>query len=236
MSFNVENTIIANSIEPSSVQGEAITLILSDAFTGPTGPTGPVGSIVNPVEAVVTVDVTDPEAFLVRQNGDTGDVFTVNTTDSIVTLQASLTNTYQPYTIRQANATQSVANATQYTVLFGTETASGSGPNNPTYASGLFTIQETGVYIVTYLVNIGPGAGGDFRDFYLQVNALFNVNLTREQAPFSATKGIWLSASTIVNLSVGNTVRLIAFQNSGVSLDIKDDTNFEPNFGLAKLY
>jgi hypothetical protein len=40
MSFTIENTLVANSIEVSSTQGQAITLILTDSFTGATGPTG----------------------------------------------------------------------------------------------------------------------------------------------------------------------------------------------------
>lgn len=41
------------------------------------------------VDGNVTIDITDPEAFLVRKDGDTGDVFIVDTTNSEVELPAN---------------------------------------------------------------------------------------------------------------------------------------------------
>jgi hypothetical protein len=42
MSFSVENTLIANQVDPSSLQGEALSeLLIMGSPTGPTGPTGP---------------------------------------------------------------------------------------------------------------------------------------------------------------------------------------------------
>jgi len=41
------------------------------------------------ITGALTVDVTDPEALLVRKNGDTGDIFTVDTTNSQIQLLAT---------------------------------------------------------------------------------------------------------------------------------------------------
>ena len=45
------------------------------------------------IEGTQVIDVTSTEALLVRKNSDGGDIFTVNTTDSLVTVTGSLTVT-----------------------------------------------------------------------------------------------------------------------------------------------
>ena len=62
-------------------------------ITGDLTVSGGIGlSLSEVIEGTSTIDVTNTEAFLVRKNGDGGDVFTVDTTNGTVTLTQASAN------------------------------------------------------------------------------------------------------------------------------------------------
>lgn len=85
----------ANQITNTEGAG-TITLSVPSAFIAPgsvvvTTTLGVTGTTT--LDGVGIIDITDAEAFLVRQNADGGDVFTVNTTSSLVTVTGDITVT-----------------------------------------------------------------------------------------------------------------------------------------------
>ena len=81
-----------NSMGQSNPQdlGNGGTLDGDVTITGDLTVSGGIGLTLSEViEGTSTIDVTNTEAFLVRKNGDGGDIFTVDTTNSQITIGGS---------------------------------------------------------------------------------------------------------------------------------------------------
>ena len=137
-------------------------------------------------------------------------------------LTSLFSNSGQPCHIRQRSATQSVSNTTDTTLTNWGTTELDQG--NITYASGVFTVPSTGVYLIHYIIDIADNTTGTRNsNFYINNNSANKRARTNIGAAASGGQGITVSAGDICYLTANDNIRLIVWQSSGGSLNYTSD-------------
>lgn len=199
----------------------------------PLGGEGIYGNIPPQVDIARIIDVTDTEAFLIRKDGDGGDIFTVNTTNEIVTIDAQLivddTNT-EALIVRKTSdggdifivdTTNSQIEMIEAAVF--SKSATFDAENTITYNSGTTTADWTtgnkakmtfGAGDITTFAFTDPKPDGGTANLILQVKQDGNGNRTVTNWDADI---LW-PGSTAPTLSTGaNDIDIIAFYWDGTN-------------------
>lgn len=151
------------------------------------------------------IDHTDPEALLVRKNGDIGDVFTVDTTNGNILLGNPINNIGSDITLSfQQNDT--VNTVQTYSQINSTIVNNIAGNLRNTLE---FKVQKDIAGLTTYLTLIGSVAGSSFADFSTSVDAVRILNPTISDS--STTGSLRLSGG----LGIVNSTDAVSVTNGG---------------------
>jgi len=115
---------------------------------------------------------------------------------------------------KSANTTNTTGDGTLYTVIFDTETYDQGGNYNN--ATGVFTCPVTGNYMITG--NVGFTAFGTSTSFISYVTAVplyQTYNSSQAVANVGALGNIWCPFSSILRLTSGTTITIVAQGNGG---------------------
>ena len=166
-------------------------------------------------QAKSIIDVSDTEALLVRKNGDTGDVMTVDTTNSIVTLAASLTNSVQPCLIVAANVNTISNNSTTTVTSWLTPTVNRGFTS---WTSGVLTIAEAGIYLMSVQLSWEHVNTTGHRTSYILAGSrrlcyhIVNPDNNSQRTNYAG--------SAIFEFAAADTLSLKVFHTAGVDVDI----------------
>jgi len=156
---------------------------------------------------------------------------TVDMANGTITLNSSMQNT--PAFYARASTDQTISNNTTTTVVFDFE----NFDTNNAFASNTFTVPsgEAGKYFFyTNVTYINPNSTG-YRNLYFYKNSTQYIELQRETDDTTRNN---LNLSTIMDLSVGDTVTARVIQTSGTDMTLNRIGGTDKNgihFGGYKL-
>lgn len=119
----------------------------------------------------------------------------------------------------RSTATQSIPHNIETNLTFDTTDGTPYFPRGTwfSYASGVFTCQVAGVYSVNAGIYFTSGAAGTRRILAIDKN---NARMMRNDASAKATANAaaGVAVSSSLPMAVGDTLEVVAYQDSGVSL------------------
>lgn len=121
----------------------------------------------------------------------------------------------RPYSSRTKNANQAVATATWTLVTFQTD----DGSNGITYSNGSFTVNTTGLYLLSGAISYansgtqGQRTGGIYKNGSLAIQLPQNAPHTVGSNLVTISQGIFLNA--------GDTIAIYAYHSGGTNINLE---------------
>ena len=168
--------------------------------------------------------------------GSSGDTFTIPsgaTLDLSNATQTGVGGVMTPAFYVRASTDQTISDATVTTVVFDTEYFD----TNNAFASNTFTVPsgEAGKYFFRWSVNyINPNSTG-YRTFYLKKNSTIEIENGKVA---DDTARNFNTGTIMLSLSVGDTIKMEVYQNSGTNMTLNRIGGTEKNgihFGGFKI-
>lgn len=182
----------------------------------------------NPVSGLFAtfVDSDNTEAFLVRKDGDAGDVFTVDTINDTVTINGDLTADNYTGNVSSRwncqiynNAAESIANNSFTEVSMNTEAYDTSSSSNMAdLANNRITIRESGLYLLVGKFFWANATTTDTRR--VGIVAVGGTSVARDERSAVSGTASAVTVSTVRQLTTGNHVTLDCLQNDGSALNL----------------
>ncbi len=160
---------------------------------------------------------------------------TNSATMGALALSGVLSNSGQPCHIRTRSASQTIGNATDTTLTNWGTTEIDQG--SITYASGVFTVPSTGVYLLFYFIDITQNSVG-LRGSGFWINNTTTARRARTELAASAgppSNPMYVNGADVSSLTANDTVRLKVYQDSGGNLDYNASTALD-RIGVVRLY
>lgn len=129
-----------------------------------------------------------------------------------------------------ATANQSIPNNTATAIIFDSEVYDTGSYHSNTTNPARFTVPATGIYLITAMVNFAGNGGLNLG--WLQVNGTTTIALQDMYGSFNTSA---INLSSIANLTAGDYVELIAYQNSGAAVNTTKQTAYAPMFSIERL-
>lgn len=118
------------------------------------------------------------------------------------------------------STTQSINNATETAVLFDSEDFDADNLHNTSSNTERITVNRTGVWRFTYRVRHSSVSATGARYSYLRINGTTKVEGSEHSIPGSTTADPTTIGTADVELTTGDYIEVLTFQNSGSARDI----------------
>lgn len=130
------------------------------------------------------------------------------------------------------STTISVSNNTDTTLTFDSERWDTDGIHSTSSNTGRLTCVNRGKYLITGSVMFASNATG-LRELYIYLNGTTGIAIQKIPAVSGTDSAV--NISTVYDLAVNDYVELVAFQNSGGSLNVQAVGNISPEFAMVQL-
>lgn len=130
------------------------------------------------------------------------------------------------------SAAISFASGADTPLTFGSERWDTDNIHSTTVNTNRLTATTAGKYLIAGHVQFANNSTG-FRFIYIRLNGSTTIAATTSGS--SPVNNMYLSIAVHYNLAATDYVELLAFQNSGVALDINATANLSPEFGMVKV-
>jgi hypothetical protein len=131
------------------------------------------------------------------------------------------------------NADISVANTTSVALTFNSERWDEGDLHSTSSNTSRLTAPVAGLYVIGGHVRFEFGGLGGFRQATIRLNGSTVIAEVLDTAV--NTPGTGLSPTTTYRLAAGDYVELVVQQNSGGALNVDAQSNFSPEFWMARL-
>jgi len=131
------------------------------------------------------------------------------------------------------NANISVADSTTTDLTFNSERFDTDAYHSTGTNTERLTAPVAGKYLITGNVRFAANATG-FRQAVLILNGSTTIAATRQLAAGASVQNIMV-VTTVFELAAGDYVTLRVFQSSGGNLNVEAQTNYSPEFMIARL-
>lgn len=129
-------------------------------------------------------------------------------------------------------ANQSIPNGTLTTLAFYAERYDTDGIHSPTVNNSRLTCKTAGKYGISVTATWAVNVAG-FRSLQLKINGTTVIAIQAEHG--LTTEAGHQELSTIYALAVGEFMEVIAYQTSGVALNVITSANFSPEFMMQRI-
>jgi len=227
--------------------GVTLAKLASDSVNASKIVDGSVGAAELASDAVTTVKILDANVTLAKLAADSvnaskivdGSVGTAelaaNSVDASKIADASVTAAKlaaQPSARVFHSISQSVANTTLTVAAFDSEHFDTDTIHDTATNNSRLTCKTAGRYIIIANIRYSPNVTGDR---YAQIRLNGTTVLGYELCRAAATADTMLLVSTLDSLAVNDYVEVIAYQDSGVSLNLTSDATFSPKFMMIRV-
>jgi hypothetical protein len=129
------------------------------------------------------------------------------------------------YLQARKNDAQNISTTTNTEILFNLEVDEGD-KYNP--ATGRYTVPSTGIYLIIASLNLAAGEWDGVNDtavLYLGIGGTATAKIASDTVQATASFGPRINGSVFTQLTSGNEISVIAYQNSGSTMTNTTDQN-----------
>jgi hypothetical protein len=126
-------------------------------------------------------------------------------------------STYSTLALGTRTTNQSIANNTNVVVTYGSVT--NSNYVTGVAGTGLFTVQETGIYCITIGLVFATNVTGD-RATWIQIDGVQQVESISQFAATAVGATTRMTSSYVYSINAGQTIEIYVYQNSGGALNL----------------